>query len=368
MSWNPGFVMPYGSAVSLLDVAQAMVTNGMYAAGYHIMQLDDGWFNGFSRSGGNTVVENVTQFPLGMQAFSTSLAAKGMTLGLYLDSGTETCLADASGSSGHEAADITYCISVGAKYLKLDSCSPAVDVANSVPAFTDANKENANPMYMAVMAPDYLFRVFFPSIAQSGRILSDLTDTYAAATSEIDNAANSSWAVKPGYYNDLQEMTVGKGGMTGTEDQREFSMWCMMNSPLCPAGIDPRSIPVSTLNVICNSNLIAIDQDPLCSQAVSVNNSDGGKVVVFSKTLSGTNRRVIAIDNRDTSTQNLSVTFSDMGLPAGKYGVIDQVSGTNLGIFQTTIPVTVVSHAATVLSLVTYSPSNGLLPMMGVGN
>lgn len=55
-------------------------------------------------------------------------------------------------------------------------------------------------------------------------------------------------------------------GMSAEEEQTHFAMWCMMSSPLV-IGCDLTGISESTLAVLKNRELIAVNQDPACSQA-----------------------------------------------------------------------------------------------------
>lgn len=53
-----------------------------------------------------------------------------------------------------------------------------------------------------------------------------------------------------------------------------MSLWCMMASPLFYSG-DMTRLDAFTLNVLCNPEVIAIDQDPLgeCAQVIERKNS-----------------------------------------------------------------------------------------------
>jgi len=54
--------------------------------------------------------------------------------------------------------------------------------------------------------------------------------------------------------------------MTQTEDETHFGMWCIMSSPLL-IGCDMAKIRPESLKLMCNSDLIALNQDPLHLQA-----------------------------------------------------------------------------------------------------
>ena len=90
------------------------------------------------------------------------------------------------------------------------------------------------------------------------------------------NAPLSEYA-RPGGWNDPDMLVVGIGGKsksigyesegcTNEQYQSHFALWCMMASPLL-CGNDVRQMNDSTLQILLNKDLIAINQDPLGIQA-----------------------------------------------------------------------------------------------------
>ena len=68
-----------------------------------------------------------------------------------------------------------------------------------------------------------------------------------------------------GHYNDMDMLEIGRG-LTPDEEQTHFGMWCIMSSPLL-IGCDLTTLPSSSLNLLKNTELIALNQDPLGLQA-----------------------------------------------------------------------------------------------------
>ena len=62
--------------------------------------------------------------------------------------------------------------------------------------------------------------------------------------------------------------------LTPEEDRTHFGIWCMMSSPLL-IGCDMTRMPPATLELLKNTELIAIDQDVLGQQAYVVKAEDG---------------------------------------------------------------------------------------------
>ena len=92
--------------------------------------------------------------------------------------------------------------------------------------------------------------------------------------------------------------------------------------------------------------MIAIDQDPLAKQGTKV--SDSGGLQVYSKVLSGTNRRAILLLNRSTATATITARFADIGLGATAT-VRDVWAATDLGSKTTSYAASVPSNDSVLL-------------------
>ena len=72
-----------------------------------------------------------------------------------------------------------------------------------------------------------------------------------------------------GYVGDASQMGAGrKTTLTPDEQYSYMSMWCLMAAPLIFSGDMARLDPL-TLNVLCNAEVIDVDQDALGRQAAS---------------------------------------------------------------------------------------------------
>lgn len=92
----------------------------------------------------------------------------------------------------------------------------------------------------------------------------------------------------PGGWNDPDMLEVGNGKLTKEENKAHFSLWCMMSAPLI-LGNDVRQFlnadgtvnqEDSTLKIVTNRDLIAIDQDCLGYPAVRVKRGLRGDILV----------------------------------------------------------------------------------------
>ena len=99
-SWN-NFGCDINEAI-IRSMADAMATNGMRAAGYQYINLDDCWQ--VSRDSSGIIVADPAKFPSGIKALADYVHAKGLKLGLYSDHGLYTC-GGRPGGYGYEYLD-----------------------------------------------------------------------------------------------------------------------------------------------------------------------------------------------------------------------------------------------------------------------
>ena len=82
--------------------------------------------------------------------------------------------------------------------------------------------------------------------------------------SNLDSQQLLTWdnLTVPGAFNDNDMLEVCNGGQSVSEYRAQFSTWAILASPLI-LGNDPRSMTADCLAIIANTEVIAIDQDPL---------------------------------------------------------------------------------------------------------
>src|ERR1700732_2336711 len=104
MGWNDWNA--YGCNVSeqlVEQTALAMHNDGLQAAGYQYVNIDDCWMSS-SRDASGNLTANPSKFPDGIAAVASYVHSLGLKLGIYEDAGTATC-AGFPGSYGHEQQD-----------------------------------------------------------------------------------------------------------------------------------------------------------------------------------------------------------------------------------------------------------------------
>jgi alpha-galactosidase len=108
-------------------------------------------------------------------------------------------------------------------------------------------------------------------------------------------------------------LEIGNGGMTAAEYRTHFSLWAMMSAPLL-MGSNVPTLSTANLDILRNTDVIALDQDALGQQATIVSASGG--LVVYRKPLSNGDFAV-ALLNETGATATVSTTASAIGMPGG---------------------------------------------------
>ena len=129
----------------------------------------------------------------------------------------------------------------------------------------------------------------------SWRTTGDIYDGWASVKGILAENLYLSAYCYDGHYNDMDMLEVGRS-MTTEEDKTHFGMWCIMNSPLL-IGCDMTNIKSTTLNLLKNKELIALNQDTLYQQAYVAGLVNGCYILVKDiETLNG-NKRAFAVYN-----------------------------------------------------------------------
>jgi len=105
----------------IIATIDAMVANGMQAAGYQYVNLDDGWQRYKGERRAHPLEADPVKFPHGIKYLSDYAHSKGLKLGIYSGPGQTTC-AGYTGSEGHEKQDAAMFAAWGVDHLKYDSC------------------------------------------------------------------------------------------------------------------------------------------------------------------------------------------------------------------------------------------------------
>ncbi len=292
MGWNSwNLVEAEVSDPLIREIADAMVSTGMRDAGYQYIIIDDFWVGG--RDATNHLFPDRQRFPHGMKALADYVHSKGLKLGIYSDAAEYTC-GGVTASYNFEELDAQTFADWGIDYLKYDYCNAPEDVTTAFTRYKkmgDALKKTGRPMVYAICewgqrkpwlwaraAGGHLWRTTWDSrdVWQSNN--KDLTGIMEIFDQQKDLAQFAG----PGGWNDPDLLMVGlygKGksssvggrfkGCNTIEYRSHFILWAMLSAPLI-VNLDVRSMDKETADILLNKEIIAINQDSLGKQAVTL--------------------------------------------------------------------------------------------------
>jgi len=305
--WNA-----YGCNVSeslIKSTALAMHNNGMQAAGYQYVNIDDCWLQKSRDSSGN-LQPDYSKFPDGISGTASYVHSLGLKLGIYEDAGTATC-AGYPGSLGHETQDARTFASWGVDYLKYDNCnSNGTSAQSRYIAMRDALKATGRPILFSLCnwGQENVW-TWGANVGNSWRTTGDITPSFSSMLSIFHSNVGLAAYAGPGHWNDPDMLEVGNSGMSAAENQSEFSLWAEMAAPLI-SGTNLANASSQTLSILTNSRVIAVDQDSLGKQGTMVSSSGG--LDVLAKLLANGDVSV-ALFNETGSTATISTSASAIG-------------------------------------------------------
>ena len=357
MGWNDWNKFHCGIDEQIVrETADAIATNGMKAAGYVYVNIDDGW--GGSRDSNGVIEAYSAKFPGGIKALADYVHAKGLKLGLYTDHGTNTCSSCVGGqkqpgSFGYEYIDAMTYAAWGVDYLKNDSCNQAIGSVARDDYFrmTDGLRQSGRPIVVSICENREHYEYWSPDLGNLWRTTGDISDSFSSMAGRIDPNSKSAFVAGPGRWNDPDMMEIGNGGMTDTEYRAHFTMWCIMAAPLV-SGADLRSISSAAINIMTNAEAIAVDQDPAGEQGIRVDGT-AGALEVWSKPLGyDFTTRAVALFNRTTNAAAITCNWTNLGLQTGQATVRDLWAHADLGVFTNSFTTNVPAHGAVLLKVV----------------
>lgn len=266
--------------------AQSLIDKGLADYGYSYINIDDAW-EAPERAIDGTIVAN-EKFP-SIKHLADQLHGEGLKLGIYSSPGAYTC-GRYLGSLGHEKQDAESYNDWGIDYLKYDWCDYG----------TKHDKERDRGTVASYIRPYMLMgeylrsqpRDIFYSLCQYGmadvqkwgpmvdanswRTTVDITDTWDSMSGIGFFQQKDLYPyAAPGGWNDPDMLVVGKVGwgpqlhdtrLTPDEQYTHISLWSLLASNMligCP--ID--QLDDFTINLLCNNEVNAVNQDILGKQA-----------------------------------------------------------------------------------------------------
>jgi alpha-galactosidase len=342
-SWNK-----FGCNVSdklIREMADAMVSSGMQAAGYQYVNIDDCWQ--VSREASGTIVADPTRFPAGMKALADYVHGKGLKLGLYTDAGTGTC-EKRPGSLNHEDQDAKAYASWGIDYVKIDWCnSEGLDPEVQYAKFRDALAHSGRPIVFSIC--NWGVRTpwrWGPTTGNLWRTTGDINDTYDRMTLIGFGQNGLEKFAGPGHWNDPDMLEVGNGGMKRDEYRTHMALWAILAAPLL-AGNDLRSMSPETKELLMNSEILAVDQDAKGVQGRRV--WQEGPLEIWVKPLAD-GSQAVGLFNRSESPTKMTLDFRSIGAPASAK-LRDLLDHKDLGTMQNSYSADVPTHGVVLVKV-----------------
>jgi alpha-galactosidase len=348
MGWNSWYTH-YAKVTDkvIRDASDAMVASGMADFGYEFVSIDDCWARnanaanprqrGKPRDQAGNILPN-DDFP-DMNALTDYIHARGLKAGTYTSPGPLTC-GGYTGSWQHEEQDARTIASWGFDLLKYDLCSyqrmPGIKTAED-----DRTPYRKMGAILQAMPRDIVMNMCQYGRAQvwtwagdvgaqSWRTTGDLglaKDTALPGFYSIGFQNAEHWQFAgPGRWNDPDYILIGYVGdanswnrgkpaervkLTANEQYSYMSMWALMSSPLFFGG-DMGRLDEFTLNVLCNAEVIGVDQDLLGKQARVVRKT--AEEFILAKPLED-GSVAVGLFNLTQEPRSLACSLSEVGAP-----------------------------------------------------
>lgn len=328
MGWNTWNKFHCDISESLiLEQADALIASGLRDVGYDTLVLDDCWEGPRDASG--RLTSDPEHFPSGMKALGDELHKRGLKFGIYSAAGKVTCQWK-PGSFGYETIDAQTFADWGVDFLKHDWCwhAAALEMVGALeprdlyPVMKDALDSSGRSIVYSVASKgtrgaaktfrDKYVGVWAPQISDMWRVSGDITNDWKGVTNNIEEQNDWAAVASPGHYNDPDMLEVGNGALTEDESKAHFALWAITGAPLI-AGNDLRAMDETTLAILKNTEVIAVDQDARMLQGTRVLEREDG-VSVWSKPLSGSGVRAVAVFNGGEEAASIDVAWTTVGL------------------------------------------------------
>ena len=369
-SWNAYMVDISDSIIT--HQADLMVEKGLKEAGYRYVNIDDGFF-GYRDERGYMVPhpERFPKGPEGMRALVDHIHSLGLKAGIYSDAGDNTCGSSynhdlnglGAGLYGHDVVDAErYFNEWDFDFIKLDYCGGQNLKLDPEERYREIRRviDSVATRHIRINVCRWNFPgTWVNGIGDSWRISADIRPVWKSIKYVVGKNLYLSAYAGNGNYNDMDMLAVGYNikpspfweeglGLSYTEEEAHFGIWCIMSSPLL-LGCDIEYIPEETMKIITNPELIAINQDRLGLQAHVVQHV--GETYVFAKDIleKWGNTRAVALYNPADTSMRFTLTPEEIEM-TGTLTVRDLNLNADLGECSS-IEMTLPPHSAKILKV-----------------
>ncbi|HWR49859.1 MAG TPA: putative Ig domain-containing protein [Bryobacteraceae bacterium] len=328
--------------------ADVMISSGMADAGYQYVNIDDCWMvkpgstdpelGGEPRDASGAMRPN-KRFP-DMKGLTDYIHAKGLKAGLYTSPGPLTC-ARFAGSWQHEEIDAKTFAGWGFDFLKYDWCS-YTKVAGGKSLADYKKPYELMGGLVAKQDRDIVFNLCQYGMADvwkwGGEVGGHCWRTTGDLGLEKDTRLPGFYSIGfknaeafeyagPGRWNDPDYILIGWVGnahsitdppkqtrLTANEQYSYMSMWALMAAPLFYSG-DMSRLDEFTINVLCNPEVIDVDQDSLGKQARIIRKSDDEFVLARPLEDGGV---ALGVFNLSDKAREMTATWADLNVTGSR--------------------------------------------------
>lgn len=277
------------SAEKVKSSAQALLDKGLADYGYAYINIDDSWEAPERDANGDLLAND--KFP-DMKGLGEWLHDEGLKFGIYSSPGVTTC-GNYLGSIDHEENDARMYNEWGIDYLKYDWCGYQQKWMTEKDNYTRASFIRPYMLmekYLREQPRDIFYSLcqygweevwkWGPMVdANSWRTTGDITDTWESMSDIGFRQQEDLYPyAAPGHWNDPDMLVVGKVGwsanlrdsrLTPDEQYTHISLWSLLASNML-IGCDLAQLDDFTINLLCNNEVNAVNQDILGKQAKRV--------------------------------------------------------------------------------------------------
>ena len=393
MGWNSWYIHYNRVSDAIMrEAADQMIETGMADYGYQYVNIDDCWMvkvnsddpeiGGQLRDNKGKLLTN-KRFP-DMNSMTDYIHSKGLKAGTYISPGPATC-AGYAGSYQHEAQDAKTFSNWGFDFLKYDWCSygrvePPETRDDYIKPYrlmwSELNKQERDIVLNLCQYGMESVWEWGGDVGNSWRTTGDLGLASGSGMPGFYNIGRSNaehWQyARPGNWNDPDYILIGwvgsahgmgegeKTTLSPSEQYFYMSMWSLMAAPLIFSG-DMAKLDDFTLNILCNHEVIAVNQDILGKQAKIIREDENELVML--KELADGSKAVGLFHITGSATEpadhfewggrepvKISVNWSEIG-ENGKMKVRDLWRQKDLGEFEDGITLEVPYHGVQMIRI-----------------
>ena len=381
MGWNSWYVWENHVTDQIMRAAaDAMVSSGMINHGYMYVNIDDCWsvrpgskdpsLQGPPRDAHNRVNSN-PRFP-DMKALTDYIHSRGLKAGIYTSPGPLTCARHVAAWQ-HEKEDVEQFVDWGFDFLKYDWCSYRDIVKNPDRAALQKPYRLISSI-LAKQPRDIILNLCQYGMGdvwewgkevggQSWRTAGDLGGSFDEIGKALFRDGFDVYAQKelhryggPGGWNDPDYLLIGylsnwKGRtvptpLTPNEQYTHVSLWSLVAAPLIFSG-DITRLDDFTLSLLCNDEVIEVDQDPLGKPGRRVMKQ--GTNEVWARPMED-GSLAVGLFNRGESDTEIAALWTDLGI-RGPQKVRDLWRQQDLGIMNDRFSTKVGRHGVVLLRI-----------------